>query len=241
METLEVIQIKSKKIIGGDLKIIFVFLSLMITVSSHCFTQIVALITFSILSIHAAGREFLKLMKIPTIFLIPTAFGLMITEGKPIIQFGWFAITEEGIKTALAVLIRVLASFSILAYLILTTSIPEMVAFLKRLKLPSIFVELSLLIYRNIQILLNELKRLETSSETRLGNISKRAMLRTSSMLAYTIFLKTLDRSKKLELAMNSRCYSGHFPVKSEKSYGYPIATLCIFLLIMGWFVHVSR
>lgn len=240
METLDVIQIKSKKVIGGDLKIAFVFLSLIITVSSHYITHIVALAIFSILSIHATGRQFFNLMKVPLIFLVPTVLGLMITEGKPIVQLGLLVITEEGVKTALAVSLRALASFSILAYLILTTSIPEIVAFLRRLRLPSIFVEMLLLIYRNIQILFAELKKLEVSSEARLGNVSKRAMFRTSSMIAYTIFLKTLDRCKKLELTMDSRCYSGRYPIKPEKSYGYSIAIPCLVLLILGWFVHVG-
>ncbi|AKG91279.1 cobalt ABC transporter, permease protein CbiQ [Geoglobus ahangari] len=236
-ETLEEVQMTSRKPINGDLKVYFSLFSLLFVVlSGKVSVYLAALAIFSALSIYAAGRHYLRLMKVPSYFLIPSAIiiaffipGSSISIPLPI------SPTKEGVELAFFTLMRSYASLSVLFFMILTTSIPEVFAALKRLRLPAFVVEMSLLVYRAIQVLMDELDRLDRSASSRLGYASKRAFLRTSSLLAYSLFMKSLERSEKMNMAMESRCYSGEMPVRSEESSGYALCLVISLVLIALW------
>lgn len=236
-ETLEEIQTSSRKPIDGNLKVYFSLFSLFFVVLSNSMAvYITALLLFSILALYSAGRSYIKLMKIPTYFLIPSALIIAyFIPGNEISTPFPINPTDEGLKLASTTVLRSYASLSILSFLVLTTTIPEMFAALKKLKLPGFIVEMSLLIYRTIQVLMDELERLDRSASSRLGYSSRKAFLRTSSLLAYSLFIKSLQRSEKMNLAMESRCYAGNMPVKSGKSSGYFLSLVVAALLIVSW------
>ncbi|HIP63012.1 MAG TPA: cobalt ECF transporter T component CbiQ [Archaeoglobus profundus] len=233
-ETLEEIQMTSKKPITGNLKVYFsIFSLLFIVIIDSISVHATALIIFSILSIYAAGRNYIRLIKIPTYFLIPSIVIIaFFIPGNKIQTTLPISPTMEGVEIAIKTLLRSYASLSILSFMILTTSIPELFAALKRLKLPDFIIEISLLIYRVIQVLMDELDRLNRSASSRLGYSSKKAFIRTSSLLAYSLFMKSLERLEKINTAMEARCYSGRMPVRSERSKGYGICFAIILALL---------
>lgn len=236
-KTLEAVQVSSKKIVRGDLKVAFVLISLFLTIlSSKPTVYATSLLIFSALSIHAAGREYFRILRIPLIFLLPAlAVIALVTHGNVLWKFSFITITEEGINLATEAILRALASFSILSYLILTTTIPEFFSFLKRVGLPKFIVEIAVLIYRSVQVLFDELERMDGAASSRLGYSSRRSFIRTASLLSYSLFLKTLNRAEKLEMSMQARCYSGKMPVKSENSSGWGIALLILIAIAGGW------
>ena len=121
-----------------------------------------------------------------------------------------------------------------MVYLTITTSIPEMLYALKKIKLPEFVAEMMSLVYRTIQIFLDELMRLERSAESRLGFHGRRNMLRTSALLGYSMFIKSMERAEKLNMAMESRCYSGKMPMPSSRSSGtgYAVAVTAVIIAI---------
>lgn len=236
-ETLEEIQMTSRKPINGNLKVYFSLFSLLFVVLSNSVSVYVsALIAFSALAIYSAGRNYIRLMKVPTYFLIPSVViiayfipGNKIPTPLPIDP------TREGVELALVTVLRSYASLSVLLFMILTTSIPELFAALKKLRLPAFVIEMSLLIYRAIQVLMEELERLDRSASSRLGYSSRRAFLRTTSLLAYSLFMKSLERSEKMNIAMEARCYTGNMPVRDEKSSGYALCLAITLSLLASW------
>ncbi len=236
-ETLEKVQVESRKVVDGYVKVYFAFISLLLTILLNQKAQIAAIIIFSTLSLHAAGRYYLKLLKVPLSFLIAGIAVILVTiDGKPILELWIFQITDKSLNTAISVLLRSLASLSILFYLIITTSIPELVSALKKLKLPDFAVEILLLVYRTVQTLFDEAERLDRAASSRLGYASFKSFLKTTSMLAYSLFIKSLSRAEKLNVAMAARCYAGEFPVLEVENRGLNLAiAVMLTIIFLGW------
>ena len=240
-ETLEEVQTVSRKIVDGDLRVYFSLFSLFFVVlSGKLSVHLVAFLIFSAMSIHAAGRHYLRVIRIPSFFLIPGIVILMLfIPGRSILEFQILPlrVTDKGLEIAMVTAARAFASLSVLAYLILTTNIPEIFSALKRLKLPDFVVETALLMYRAIQILMDEAARLDRAASSRLGYISKRAFINTAALISYSLFIKSLVRAEKLDNAMESRCYRGEMPVMQNKSSGYGYVLLVLLAMAVSWAV----
>ncbi len=235
-ETFETVQLNSRKVVKGDLRVFFALTSLFLTVlSQNIHTYVLSLLIFSVLSYQAAGKVYLRILRIPMYFLLPSLFVvLIVTKGEVMYKLWIFEISKEGVNLAIITGLRAFASLSILLYLILTTTIPEFVSALRKLRVPEFIIEIAVLIYRCIQILLDEAERLNNAATSRLGYVNKRRFVSTAALLAYSIFLKSLSRSEKMERSMSARCYSGKMPVRSEKSSGWAIAILVLIAIAIG-------
>jgi|Deesub1362A_J573_1020465.scaffolds.fasta_scaffold00195_19 cobalt/nickel transport system permease protein len=236
-ETFEAIQVSSRKIIRGHLRIFFILTSLFLTVLSQKMqVYLLAILIFSQLSYHAAGKNYFKILKIPMYFLLPSLLIiLLITGGEELFRFWIFSIGKEGANSAIMTGLRAFASLSILSYLILTTTIPEFISALKKLRLPDFIIEIAVLIYRSIQILLDEAKRLDVAASSRLGYSNRKVFMKTTALLTYSIFLKSLHRAEKMEVSMQARCYNGKMPVREEKNSGWKIVAILTGILLGGW------
>ncbi|WP_456368913.1 cobalt ECF transporter T component CbiQ [Geoglobus sp.] len=234
--TLEEVQMTSRKPIRGNLRVYFsIFVLLFVVASGSTSVYLTSMAIFTLLGVYSAGKSYLRLMKVPTYFLIPSALvialfipGRAVTESLPI------SPTEEGIGLAVSTVLRSYASLSVLFFMIVTTSIPEVFSALKSLRLPGFVIEMALLMYRAIQVLMDELVRLDRSASSRLGYSGWRAYIRTASLLGYSLFVKSLERAEKMNMAMESRCYSGSMPVRSEKSSGYLLCAITVSILILS-------
>lgn len=237
--TLEEVQMNSKKIFRGNLKVYFpLFTLLMVLLLNDTLVYIAAFAIFSALSVYSAGREYFRLLRVPLYFIVPSSLIIaFFIPGKKVDLPLPINPSEEGLKLALEVLLRSFSAISIFFFLILTTTITEIFSAFKKLKLPDFIVEISLLIYRNIQVLYDELERLERAANSRLGFNGFRNFVRTSSLLAYSLFIKSLERAEKIEMAMESRCYSGKMPTYSEKSSGFLLAFLIAAALFL---IHLT-
>jgi cobalt/nickel transport system permease protein len=239
-ETVEHIQLNSKKIIDGDIKVYFcLILLLFVVISGEIGVYVLAFASFSCLSFYAAGRYYIKIIKIPIYFLVSGVIVILFfIPGKTVYQLYFLKISGEGVNIALNTALRALASLSIMSFMILTTTIPEMFSAFKKLKLPNFAVEMSLLVYRVIQILLDEAARLERSASSRLGYASRKVFVNTTALLSYSLFLKSLKRSEKLDRAMDARCYSGVMPILDVKNTGiYYALAIAVLLVALWWFL----
>lgn len=239
--TLEEIQTVSKKIIRGDLRVYFSLISLFFAViSGKPAVHITAFLIFSALSVHAAGRYYFRVIKIPAYFLASSMLILVFfIPGKTVFDIPFLPLTvsDNSLKTAAVTAARAFASLSVLSYLVLTTTVPEIFSAFKRIRMPDFVVETALLMYRAIQILMDEAIRLDRAAASRLGYKSKKAFLNTAALLSYSLFVKSLIRAEKLDIAMEARCYHGIMPVKAEPGSGYGFASLILLLLIAAWMV----
>jgi len=65
------------------------------------------------------------------------------------------------------------------------------------------------ILYRFIFVLLETAGTIYTAQESRLGYGSRRATLRSASLLGSQLFINAFQRSRRLQIALDSRGYTG--------------------------------
>jgi cobalt/nickel transport system permease protein len=184
------------------LKVLFAITTLLITVAST--SPIPPFIAFIIATILIRFAAKIKLRTYFFLLLTPIFFGLV----SLLIMSLFFGVQKEGANMGLLVASRTLAGSACLLFLALTTPMTELFAGLRWLRIPEVVIELAMIIYRYIFVFLEEAQRMLLASRMR-GESNFRTKIEVFSMLASTLFLRTIHKGEKLFVAMNSRCYDG--------------------------------
>ena len=163
-------------------------------------------------------RVFLRsLVAIPFILIaLPTVFtkpGITLYE----LFLGLFTLTAtvEGIEFFASVLIKSWASVTAAVLLTSTTPPLGLLSALRSLKLPAILVSVVMLMYRYLFVLVDEAQRMLRARSARSaaigtgsgGSIVWRA--KSAGGMAGSLFIRTLDRSERIYMAMLARGYDG--------------------------------
>ncbi|MFD1586560.1 cobalt ECF transporter T component CbiQ [Halorientalis brevis] len=236
--SLEQIQATSSPRVEGRLNAYFAFTALVLVLFAPSrLAYVSALVCFVALGVDAAGRDYLTVVRLPVYFLLPSLLLVVLfTSGSTALAFGPFSVSWAGLDRSLTTGLRSIGSITILSYLIVTTTVPQLVAALQSLRCPRFVIDVSLLTYRAIQILLTELARLELAATGRLGFRTRRTTLRTSKSLAFSLFLKSLSRAEALNDAMLARGYDGKLPSATTASRGHSyVAVVLGCIAIAGW------
>jgi len=128
-----------------------------------------------------------------------------------------FGATAEGAELSILVLSRTISGTSCLFFLALTTPMVELFALLKGLRLPDSFVELSMMIYRYIFVFLEVAVGTTHAQAMRLGYDGLLRSIRSFSMMAGTLFIRSWEQGERLYTAMDARCYDGRLSLFEEK------------------------
>ena len=171
-------------------------------------------------------KSYLKFITIPFIFAAVTCLYLVFFTGTGEIiydtHFWGIVVTNNSLDLGITTFCRVFACFSCLGFLALTTPIANILHCLGKCKVPKIVIEISLLMYNTIFIFLDQLNTMINAQETRLGYVGTKSAYRSLASLITNLFLKSLDKSEKLQCALDSRCYDGEMPIykppKEKKS-----------------------
>jgi cobalt/nickel transport system permease protein len=231
-ESLESIQMNSKKVMGPKARVWLVLLSLpLILLDTH--SQLIALTLFSLLSLHAS-RYYLRLLLAPAVFILFSTTVILFTiEGKEIASLYFLKITDKSVEVAQSTLLRCFSAFSAFCYLVLTTTLPEFVNLVR----VGFLREIMLLSYRAIQVLLEEAESLKISAEARLGFLGLRRWVKTTALIGHMMFLRSFERVEKFEMAKEARCYSGIFPSARSEGGGKILAVMIFLAIFSGLFI----
>jgi cobalt/nickel transport system permease protein len=149
--------------------------------------------------------------------LIALFFG----NGVPLIQvtFPWFKwiIYDNGITTAFITFFRVVGAVSAMFTLVLTTSLTDVFISLRKIHIPKIFVEISLLIYRYIFVFMEVSAKMSIAQKMRLGRAGWMSRIRSTSFLAANLFIRTLEQGERTFVAMSARGYDGNIRVLEDQ------------------------
>jgi len=126
------------------------------------------------------------------------------------------AITADGANLALLLLARVFGGMCSLYFIALTTPMTEVFDILRRIRMPPVLIDLAMLTYRFIFILIEEAGQIYRSQVMRLGYGRFRESIRSFSMLAGALFIRTWESGEALVLAMDARCYDGRLGIPSD-------------------------
>jgi len=165
---------------------------------------------------------YLNMFIYPTFMIILSCIfiALFFGVGEPLTQITlpWtiWTIHKSGISMALNIFFSVMGSLSCLFFLVLTTSITDLSLLLRRVHVPTVLVELAILIYRYIFMFMEISHTMTTAQKLRLGGTGWMKKIREVSLLAGNLFIRTLEQGERTFVAMNARGYDGNIYALEE-------------------------
>jgi cobalt/nickel transport system permease protein len=165
---------------------------------------------------------YLDLFTYPTYMLILSCvfLALFFGSGTPLaeIHLPWttWTIFKSGISTSITTFLRVEGALSCLFFLVLTTSITDLCVLLRRIRVPQVMVEMSMLIYRYIFLFLEISETMTLAQKLRLRRSGWINGIRSLAMLTGSLFIRTLDQGERTLVAMNARGYDGEMRVLDD-------------------------
>lgn len=180
------------------------------------------------------------------IVVLPAMFSF-ITPGNVVIPFGhWHGqpvgITQQGLTTAGLIVIRVATSVSLVVLMTLTTPWTRLLAALRALFIPRIFILIIGMAYRYIFLLLNSVTDMYTSRKARsVGNDQGdyREGQRFVSAVGGALFAKAHALSEEVHMAMVSRGYRGDAKTLESTGVGvidvaFAAGCFAVAILVLG-------
>jgi cobalt/nickel transport system permease protein len=193
--------------ISPVIKILYFFLFIIIALFSEKILFLsfltVALLGLSYWSVQAGFFTLLRMWMVPMGFVlmgcIPMCFSYSDTSGQELFSLGIasvrFSLTVQNVKEALFVMSRSSATISALLFLVLSTSVSQIMFVMRKCKVPEIFVELMIFIYHSIFIMLSVAGNIYTSQKSRLGYTDWSNRRRTFSILISRMFVLSLKKA----------------------------------------------
>lgn len=169
------------------------------------------------------GRFYFDLFVYPIIFAAVSCILLALFWGNdaPLVEvaFPWFTWTiySNGLTIAFTTFFRVLGAVSAMFFLVLTTSMTDLFISLRKIHVPKILVEISLLIYRYIFVFIEVSSKMNTAQKLRLGQNGWIKRIKSTSLLASNLFIRTLEQGERTFVAMNARGYDGNIRVLEDQ------------------------
>ncbi|MBP1154292.1 cobalt/nickel transport system permease protein [Paenibacillus sp. PvR052] len=133
-----------------------------------------------------------------------------LTNGITLFTFAqWTAyVTEAGMYQAFGLLIRIIACLSCITFLMLTTSMSDLFQVMKKLRVPSLVLELMLIMYRFLFVLSDTAQQMYTAQRARGGQTGFDRRLKDTAILIVRLFGKTMQRSKSLSHGLIARGFT---------------------------------
>lgn len=132
---------------------------------------------------------------------------------------------------------RALAALAALLFLVLTTPLLDLIALLRRLRLPEVLLEIMVLCYRMLFVFSEAMHDTWTAQAARLGYATPRVALRSLGSLAAGLALQIGQRAHDLHVAALSRNNDGPLrfvaPVFPNASRELAIAAAAGFVLVI--------
>ena len=191
------------------------------------------------------ARVFLRsLVAIPFILIaLPTVFT---KPGAPLFEldFALFALTgtQEGLEFFISVLLK--SWTSVTAAVVLTATTPPLLLLgaLRALRLPAVLIAIVMLMYRYLFVLVEEAQSMMRARAARSAAIGPKSggsivwRAKSAGGMAGSLFIRTLDRSERIYMAMVARGYDGTLRQASaapleRRSIATLALTLCLFAL----------
>lgn len=154
-------------------------------------------------------RDLVEVLTIPVGFIV---FGALVTALSLDVSNG-FSIGFADIEPAVALAARSVAGTAAVALFALTIPMSELLARARKLGVPAIVCELSMLMYRMIAVGLHRLRWQRLAQESRLGYVGFRRSMRSAATLITATFTGSVRQAERLNVGLGARGFDGTIPV----------------------------
>ena len=181
---------------------------------------IASLILMSMLAVLAAkipAKYFMRILASEFAFFVLATLGVAvsITLTDPTVvnpwsfQIGpfWLSSGPEPVQAAWLIVARVMGGVAAMNFLALTTPMTDLIALAQRCRLPDTLIDLTSVMYRYIFVLFETLTSMRDAQESRLGYSKFKNGISSAGLLASRLFIETYQRSKNIQIALDSRGY----------------------------------
>ncbi|MDR0334266.1 MAG: energy-coupling factor ABC transporter permease [Methanomassiliicoccaceae archaeon] len=186
------------------------------------FTGLIGLSLFLYASSFRPPRVMMKLFVFAQVFIIIGAaiFTIVISEGEMMLEVSFFGITlrimDEGVFFAALLYAKATAALFLMFAFAVSTPVPHLSSALKKMRLPDVFVEMMILIYRYTFLLMESAERMHLAAECRFGYSGFGKSMRTTAKLTVGVFMRSLDTAERGQVTLQCRNYKGDFRSLSE-------------------------
>jgi cobalt/nickel transport system permease protein len=133
---------------------------------------------------------------------------------------GGLMAATDGWVTAWGILSKAWLSASCMLLLAASTRTADLLAALRRLGVPDVFVLLLSFIARYVGVLGDQLRSLRTALASRAPRLRRRTLLHASGSIAGNLFVRSYERGERIHAAMLSRGYTGALPHAASARIG---------------------
>ena len=123
--------------------------------------------------------------------------------------------TREGLRSGALIASRVLGSLGIVTLLCRSSSMLKLLAAFHWAKVPATWLEIAVLMYRDLYILFAQAVCVVSAQRVRLGYSGLRRSFQSVGSLAGIVILRSLEQAEKSHEAMMARGYHGRLPLPS--------------------------
>lgn len=158
-------------------------------------------------------RRFLP--SLGTVAVIIVLQSLLIGETPAFtVSLGGWTLTpnSEGITQGTLTGSRVLGAVGVLLLLSIVTPAHEIFRTLRWCRMPKVWVEIAMLMYRYIFVFLDEATDMMAAQRVRLGYSNFRCSLSSASRLIGAVFVRSIEQSFRTHEAMIARGYEDEYP-----------------------------
>jgi cobalt/nickel transport system permease protein len=169
----------------------------------------------------------------------------VVVRGTPVYSFSFpygftLAVSREGLIQGALRASLILSGALLILILVLTTPTYQMVSSLAWFRVPALFLDMFLFIFRYLFLLIEEANRIYEAQRVRLGYHGWRRSLRSLQTLSGMLFLRALDRAENVYQSMETRGYSGQnmaVMVNPLTGRDYLFLFVLLFLNLVGFII----
>lgn len=210
--------------LDASFKIVITLIFIVMLFVADTFTGLIIGVLFMIIS-YALTKIKPSIMKkslkpVLPILIFTAVINVFFHDGDVIFSLGFIKITDDGVKNALFMLVRVIALIigsSILTYttspIALTNAIEKLMAPLKKFKFPVHELAMMMTIaLRFIPTLIEETDKIISAQKARGADFESGSLVdraRAIVPILIPLFVSAFRRAEELALAMECRCYNG--------------------------------
>lgn len=235
---------------SSDFKVSFSIIVMILSiVLNNPYVSVAIIFAMAYITVVKGGlpiTAYLSFLAIPLSFILLGTFTIAIDFSKvPMGQYNLYLgfcyvfTSMVQLKKMLFLILKVFAAVSALQMMTLSTPSNEIIAFLRKIRIPKLIIELMNLIYRFIFILLDVHRQMKNSAEARQGYCDFKTSCITFGNIASNMLVVSLKKANAYYNAMEARCYDGELlfleEEKKMRRKHLIIASVFIVFLFLLW------
>jgi cobalt ECF transporter T component CbiQ len=227
--------------VGLFMLVLAVTFSRKITVVAGLFALALAIAVLSRVRISTlATRVWLVVLAFTGVIALPAIF---VTPGNPVAALGSVTITEQGLRTAALLILRVETAVTFTTLLVLCTPWTHVLKALRALRLPKEAIAMMAMTHRYVFLLVETTSQMFESRRSRtVGILRPEQQRHMAARTAGVLLSKSVSLSNEVYLAMQSRGFRGEVQILSDFHMTmWDYCGLLMFLLAGGIAVWMGR